>query len=68
MTTADTGDRVVPGHSFKFAAALQAAHEGDPPVPIRIETGAGHGSGKPIAKLIDETADLWTFLVDTLDF
>ena len=68
VTTADTDDRVVPGHSFKFAAALQAAHEGDPPVLIRIETGAGHGSGKPTSKLIDETADLWAFLVTALDF
>ena len=68
VTTADTDDRVVPGHSFKFAAALQAAHEGEPPVLIRIETGAGHGSGKPTSKLIDETADLWAFLVTTLDF
>lgn len=66
VTTADTDDRVVPGHSFKFAAALQAAHVGDSPVLIRIETGAGHGSGKPTAKLIDETADLWVFLVATL--
>ena len=68
VTTADTDDRVVPGHSFKFAAALQAAHEGDSPVLIRIETGAGHGSGKPTSKLIDETADLWAFLVATLGF
>ena len=68
VTTADTDDRVVPGHSFKFAAALQAAHAGEPPVLIRIETGAGHGSGKPTSKLIDETADLWAFLVATLRF
>ena len=68
VTTADTDDRVVPGHSFKFAAALQAAHEGEPPVLIRVETGAGHGSGKPTGKLIDEAADLWAFLTATLDF
>ena len=68
VTTADTDDRVVPGHSFKFAAALQAAHEGGPPVLIRIETGAGHGSGKSTAKLIDETVDQWAFLVETLGF
>ena len=68
VTTADTDDRVVPGHSFKFAAALQAAHEGQPPVLIRVETGAGHGSGKPTGKLIDEAADLWAFLAATLDF
>jgi len=67
MTT-DTDDRVVPGHSFKFAASLQVAHEGDPPVLIRTETGAGHGSGKQTAKLIDETADLWAVLMETLDF
>ena len=68
VTTADTDDRVVPGHSFKFAAALQAAHEGEPPVLIRVETGAGHGSGKPTSKRIDEAADLLAFLVETLDF
>ena len=68
VTTADTDDRVVPGHSFKFAAALQDAHEGEPPVLIRVETGAGHGSGKPTSKLIDEYADMWAFLAATLDF
>ena len=68
VTTADTDDRVVPGHSFKFAAALQAAHEGEPPVLIRVETGAGHGSGKPTSKIIDEYADMWAFLVATLEF
>ena len=68
ITTADTDDRVVPGHSFKFAAALQAAHEGDQPVMIRIETDAGHGAGKPTAKVIEEVADEWAFLVDNLDF
>ncbi len=61
VTTADTDDRVVPGHSFKYAAALQAADVGERPHLIRIETRAGHGSGKPTAKLIDEYADLWTF-------
>ena len=68
VTTADTDDRVVPGHSFKFAAALQAAHAGAQPVMIRIETKAGHGAGKPTAKQIEEVADEWAFLVDTLDF
>jgi len=63
ITTADTDDRVVPGHSFKFAARLQAAHVGDAPILIRIETRAGHGAGKPTAKIIDEVADLWGFLV-----
>ncbi len=63
ITTADHDDRVVPAHSFKFAAALQAAHKGDAPVLIRIETKAGHGAGKPTSKLIEETADVWAFLV-----
>ncbi|WP_353258885.1 prolyl oligopeptidase family serine peptidase [Prochlorothrix hollandica] len=67
ITTADHDDRVVPAHSFKFAAALQAAHGGEAPVLIRIETKAGHGSGKPIAKMIEEVADQWAFLVQVLD-
>ena len=62
VTTADTDDRVVPGHSFKYAAALQAAPTGDAPKLIRIETRAGHGSGKPTDKIIEEYADLWAFL------
>jgi prolyl oligopeptidase len=62
VTTGDHDDRVVPGHSFKFAAALQAAQEGDAPVMIRIDTDAGHGVGKPVHKLIDERADVLTFL------
>jgi prolyl oligopeptidase len=56
----------VPAHSFKFAAALQAAHDGEAPVLIRIETKAGHGAGKPTAKIIEEVADKWAFLVKTL--
>jgi prolyl oligopeptidase len=68
VTTADTDDRVVPGHSFKFAAMLQAAQSGPDPTLIRIETKAGHGAGKPTAKVIEETADLWSFLVKNLDF
>ena len=67
VTTADTDDRVVPGHSFKFAARLQECHEGNAPVLIRIETRAGHGAGKPIAKVIEEAADIYAFLVRTLD-
>lgn len=63
ITTADTDDRVVPGHSFKFAAKLQACQAGDAPVLIRIETRAGHGAGKPTAKMIEEVADQWAFLV-----
>jgi prolyl oligopeptidase len=62
VTTADTDDRVVPGHSFKYTAALQAAAIGDKPHLIRIETRAGHGSGKPIDKIIDEAADQWAFI------
>jgi prolyl oligopeptidase len=62
VTTGDHDDRVVPGHSFKFAAALQAAQAGDAPVIIRIDTDAGHGVGKPVGKLIDERADVLTFL------
>ncbi|MBD2606414.1 S9 family peptidase [Scytonema hofmannii FACHB-248] len=67
ITTADHDDRVVPAHSFKFAAALQAAHIGENPVLIRIETKAGHGAGKPTAKIIEEAADKWAFLVRTLN-
>jgi prolyl oligopeptidase len=66
ITTADHDDRVVPAHSFKFAAALQAAHDGDAPVLIRIETKAGHGAGKPTAKIIEESADRWAFLLRVL--
>ena len=61
VTTADTDDRVVPGHSFKYAAALQAAQIGDKPHLIRIETRAGHGSGKPTDKIIEEAADVFAF-------
>jgi prolyl oligopeptidase len=67
ITTADRDDRVVPAHSFKFAAALQTAHVGDNPVLIRIETKAGHGAGKPTTKIIEEIADKWAFLVDNLE-
>lgn len=66
ITTADTDDRVVPGHSFKFAAALQHAQIGVEPVLIRIETRAGHGAGKPTAKRIEEAADVIAFLVKVL--
>ncbi len=62
ITTADRDDRVVPGHSFKFAAALQAAQGCDHPTLIRIETRAGHGAGTPVSKQIDQYADLWAFL------
>lgn len=66
VTTADHDDRVVPAHSFKFAAALQKAHKGDNPVLIRIATKAGHGAGKPTAKVIEEAADKWAFLFKVL--
>ena len=62
VTTADTDDRVVPGHSFKYTAALQAAELGEEPQLIRIETRAGHGSGKPTDKIIDEYGDILAFL------
>ncbi|MFM2371135.1 MAG: hypothetical protein RIS85_857 [Pseudomonadota bacterium] len=62
VTTADTDDRVVPGHSFKYAAALQAAQIGGKPHLIRIETRAGHGAGTPVSKQIEETADVYAFL------
>jgi prolyl oligopeptidase len=66
VTTADHDDRVVPGHSFKFTAALQAAQAGPQPVLIEIETKAGHGAGKPTSKLIEEQADRLAFLVRNL--
>lgn len=63
VTTADHDDRVVPAHSFKYAAALQAAQTGDNPKIIRIESKAGHGAGKPIAKVIEEQADIYAFIM-----
>ena len=66
ITTSDHDDRVVPGHSFKYAATLQAAQAGDRPVVIRIETRAGHGAGKPVTKTIDEWADRLAFLTKEL--
>jgi prolyl oligopeptidase len=68
VTTADTDDRVVPGHSFKFTAMIQYCQSGDAPVLARIETKAGHGAGKPTSKIIEEVADQWAFLVKSLDF
>jgi prolyl oligopeptidase len=61
ILTADHDDRVVPAHSFKFAAELQKQQQGDNPTLIRIDTKSGHGSGKPKGKLIDEWADIWAF-------
>lgn len=66
VTTADHDDRVVPAHSFKFAATLQADNGGTNPVLIRIETKAGHGGGKPTDKQIDEAADIWSFVMYNL--
>ncbi len=62
VTTADHDDRVVPAHSFKYAATLQAANTGDQPKLIRIDSKAGHGAGKPIAKVIDEYTDIYSFI------
>ena len=62
ITTADHDDRVVPAHSFKFASELQHGHTGDNPVLIRVETSAGHGAGKPTSKMIDEYADILSFM------
>ena len=67
VTTADHDDRVVPAHSFKFAARLQACQAKDgPPVLIRIETSAGHGAGTALTKVIEQTADEWAFLSEVL--
>ena len=66
ITTGDHDDRVVPAHSFKFAATMQAAQAGDAPILIRIETKAGHGAGKPTSKIIEEAGDKWAFLVQSL--
>ncbi len=66
-TTADTDDRVVPGHSFKFAAEIQHRQKAAAPALIRIETSAGHGGGTPTSKLIEQWADLWAFLVKNLE-
>ena len=67
VTSADHDDRVVPAHSFKFAARLQEYNAGDNPVLIRIETNAGHGAGKPTTKQIDEAADVWSFVMHHLE-
>ena len=63
VTTADHDDRVVPAHSFKYAAALQAAQTGSEPKIIRIDSKAGHGGGKPIAKVLEEYADIYAFIL-----
>ena len=66
VTTADTDDRVVPMHSFKFGAALQHAQAGEAPTLLRIEKQAGHGAGTPITKHIEAAADAWAFLWKSL--
>jgi len=66
VMTADHDDRVVPAHSFKFAAELQHCQAGDAPVLIRIESNAGHGAGKPTSKSIDEAADMYAFLFQNI--
>ena len=67
ITTADHDDRVVPGHSFKFAARLQACQSGPKPTLIRIETSAGHGAGTPVSKLVDTAADTWAFVLKNFE-
>ncbi|MBY5959687.1 prolyl oligopeptidase family serine peptidase [Membranicola marinus] len=67
VTTADHDDRVVPAHSFKFAARLQEVQAGPAPVLIRIDKDAGHGAGKPTSKILDEQADVWSFLFYNMD-
>ena len=67
ITTGDHDDRVVPAHSFKFAAELQHCHKGDRPVLIRIDTNAGHGAGKPTDKRLNEIADTFAFLFENTD-
>lgn len=66
VTTADHDDRVVPAHSFKYAATLQAANTGDAPKLIRIDSNAGHGAGKPISKVVDEYTDIYSFIYENL--
>ena len=69
VTTGDHDDRVVPAHSFKYAANLQAKNPGNPnPLLIRIETDAGHGAGKPTSKRIEAAADIWAFMFQNMKF
>jgi len=68
VTTADHDDRVVPAHSFKYAATLQEKNpENEKPLLIRIETDAGHGAGKPTSKRIEEAADVWAFFFHNIN-
>jgi prolyl oligopeptidase len=66
IMTADTDDRVIPGHALKFAATLQEKYSGKNPILLRVEFKAGHGPGKPVSKLIDEAADMYTFILQTI--
>ncbi|MBI3347665.1 MAG: S9 family peptidase, partial [Burkholderiales bacterium] len=66
ITTGDHDDRVVPAHSFKYAATLQAADTGAAPKLIRIEVNAGHGAGKPTSKIIEERSDVLAFIANTM--
>jgi len=68
VTTGDHDDRVVPAHSFKFAAELQEKHVGENPVLIRIETDAGHGAGTPVSKTIEQYADIFGFTLFNMGF
>ena len=68
ITTGDHDDRVVPAHSFKFAAELQDKQQGENPVLIRIETNAGHGAGTPVAKTIEQYADIFGFTLYNMGF
>lgn len=68
ITTADHDDRVVPAHSFKYTATLQEKYNGKNPILIRIETRAGHGAGKPISKILEEQADMWSFMFYNMGF
>jgi prolyl oligopeptidase len=68
ITTGDHDDRVVPAHSFKFAAELQAKQGGDAPILIRIETNAGHGAGTPVSKIIEQYADIFGFTLYNMGF
>ena len=63
VMTADHDDRVVPAHSFKFAATLQEVNDGPNPTLIRIDSNAGHGAGRPIGKIIDSQTDMWSFVM-----
>ena len=68
IMTGDHDDRVVPAHSFKFGAAMQAAQAGEAPILLRVDTDAGHGAGKPMYKIIDEKVDMYSFMFYNMDF